>query len=346
MHGPIDLRSDTVTRPSDAMRQAMAHAPVGDDVKGEDPSINRLEALCAELYGMEAALFVASGTMANQLAIRAWTQPGDELICDLNAHLFNYEGAGIAGLSGVQANPVDAPRGLMTPEQVESRVRPDNVHYGPTRLVCIECTHNRGGGSIYPIETVAGIADVAQRHGIRLHLDGARLLNACVATGLRPTDYTQHCDSACLCFSKGLGAPVGSIVAGPEAFIARARRWRKMVGGGMRQAGIIAAGAIYALEHNVERLAEDHENARLLAKGLAAIDVLDLDPDEVETNMVFFDCGRTGMTGAELVERMAAEGVLMHDTAPYRIRLVTHLDVSREQVLQAVEAFKHVLMLV
>ena len=346
MDTPIDLRSDTVTRPSDAMREAMARAPVGDDVKGEDPTIHRLEAMCAELYGMEAALFVASGTMANQVAIKSWTQLGDELICDLNAHVFNYESAAIAGLSGVQVNTIDAPRGILTPEQVEARIRPDNVHYGPTTLVCIECTHNRGGGSIYPLENVRGIAEVAHRHGARLHLDGARLLNACVATGLAPTDYTQHCDSATLCFSKGLGAPVGSITAGSAAFIQRARRWRKMVGGGMRQAGIIAAGAIYALEHNVERLADDHANATLLADGLAEIDTLDLNAEEVETNMVFFDCPRTGLTGAELVERMAAEGVLMHNTAPNRIRLVTHIDVSREQILEAIAAFKRVLMTV
>lgn len=346
MDGPIDLRSDTVTKPSPAMRRAMAEAEVGDDVKGEDPVVNRLEAMCAELYGMEAALFVPSGTMANQVAVKAWTRAGDELICDLNAHIFNYESAAIAALSGVQVNLVDAPRGIMTPEQVESRIRPTNIHHGPTSLVCIECTHNRGGGSIYPLDTVRGIAEVADRHGVRLHLDGARLLNACVATGLQATDYTQFCDSATLCFSKSLGAPVGSVTCGPTPFIDQARRWRKMVGGGMRQAGIIAAGAVYALEHNVERLAEDHENARLLARGLAEIDVLDLDPDQVETNMVFFDCQRTGRTGAELAERMASEGVLMHDTAPYRIRLVTHLDVSREQIVQAVEAFKNVLMLV
>jgi len=346
MDAPIDLRSDTVTRPSPGMRRAMAEAEVGDDVMGEDPTINRLEAMCAELYGMDEALFVASGTMANQVSVKAWTHPGDELICDVNAHVFNYEGAGIAGLSGVQVNGVVAPRGIMTPQQVEQRVRPGNVHYGPTRLVCTEITHNRGGGSIYPIATVRGIADVCRRHGLRHHLDGARLLNACVATGLAATAYTEHADSATLCFSKSLGAPVGSIVAGPAEFIDRCRRWRKMVGGGMRQAGILAAAAIYALEHNVERLAEDHEHAQILARGLAEINTLDFDPDEVETNMVFFDCPRTGLSGAQLVERMAEAGVLMLATAPNRIRLVAHLDVTREQVVAAVAAFKRVLMTV
>ena len=346
MDTPIDLRSDTVTKPSPEMRRAMAEAEVGDDVQREDPTINRLEAMSAELYGMEAALFVPSGTMANQIAIKTWTHPGDELICDVNCHVYNYESGAIAGISGVQVNAAEGHRGILTAEQIEPRIRPGNVHYAPTTLVCIENTHNRGGGSLYPVENVRAISDLTLAHGIRLHLDGARLLNACVATGLKAADYTQYCDSATLCFSKGLGAPVGSVVAGPRPFIEQARRWRKMVGGGMRQAGIIAAAAIYALEHNVERLADDHANARLLASGLAEIDTLDLNPDEVDTNMVFFDCPRTGLTGADVVERMAAEGVLMLATAPQRIRLVTHLDVSREQIVDAIDAFKRVLMTV
>ncbi|MBM4033371.1 MAG: low-specificity L-threonine aldolase [Planctomycetes bacterium] len=344
MEGPIDLRSDTVTKPSPAMRQAMANAEVGDDVAREDPTVNRLEALCAELYGMEASLIVPSGSMANQVAIKTWTHPGDELIVDMNAHCYNLESAAIAAISGVQVAPVEGKRGIMTPEQVEARIRPRNIHHGPSTLIAIENTHNRGGGSVYPVENVAGISEVARRHGIRLHLDGARLLNACVEKRLRPTEYTRYCDSATLCFSKGLGCPVGSILAGPKDFIEQARRWRKVFGGGMRQAGILAAAAIYALEHNVERLAEDHANARLLARGLAAIDTLDLSPDEVETNMVFFECRRTGMAAAELKQRMAKAGVLMYDTAPHRIRLVTHLDVSREQILEAVARFKQVLM--
>jgi threonine aldolase len=284
--------------------------------------------------------------MANQVAIKTWTQAGDELICDINCHVFNYESAAIAGISGVQVNPVQGHRGIMTPEQVEEKIRPHNVHHGPTTLICIENTHNRGGGSIYPLETVRGISAVARGHGIRLHLDGARLLNACVATGLKPTDYTEWVDSATLCFSKGLGAPIGSIVAGPADFVARARRWRKMMGGGMRQAGILAAAAIYALENNVERLAEDHENARVLARGLADIDTLDLNVAEVESNMVFFDVPGTGLAAPELARRMAREGVLIHATTPTRVRLVTHLDVSREQILAAIEAFKRVLMTV
>lgn len=344
MNAPIDLRSDTVTKPSAAMRQAMAEAEVGDDVAREDPTVNRLEAMCAELYGMEAALFVPSGSMANQVAIKTWTQPGDEMIVDLNAHCYNLESAAIAALSGVQVTPVEGKRGIMTAEQVEARIRPRNIHHGPTTLIAIENTHNRGGGSVYPVETVAAIGEIARRHGIRLHLDGARLLNACVEKGVSAADYTRHCDSATLCFSKGLGCPVGSVVAGPRDFIERARRWRKVFGGGMRQAGILAAAAIYALEHNVERLAEDHANARLLARGLAEIDTLDLDPGEVETNMVFFGCRRTGMAAAQLKQRMAQAGVLMYDTAPYRIRLVTHLDVTREQVLEAIGIFKRVLM--
>jgi threonine aldolase len=341
---PIDLRSDTVTRPSPAMRRAMAEAEVGDDVKGEDPTVNRLQAMCAELYGMDDALFVPSGTMANQVAIKAWTRAGDELIVDADAHCYNYESAAIAGLSGVQVNLIHARRGILAPEQVEEHIRPDNVHHGPTTLVCIENTHNRGGGAIYPVETVRAIADLVHQRGIRLHMDGARLMNACVATGLEPTAYTRHCDSASLCFSKGLGAPIGSIVAGPADFVRHARRWRKMLGGGMRQAGIVAAAAIYALEHNVARLAEDHENARLLARGLAEIDVVETRPDEVDTNMVFFNIRPSAMSAPELVQRMAQVGVLMHYETVQRIRLVTHLDVSRDQVLAAVEAFRSVLM--
>ena len=325
------------------MRQAMATAEVGDDVTRDDPTVNRLEARCAQLYGMDAALFVPSGTMANQVAIKTWTKAGDELIAEANSHVFNYESAAIAAVSGVQPNLIEAPRGILTAEQVAERIRPANVHYGPTTLVCIENTHNRGGGSIYPLENVQAIGQLARQHGIHCHLDGARLLNACVATGLKATDYTQHADSAILCFSKGLGAPVGSIVAGPADFIDQARRWRKMLGGGMRQAGILAAAALYALDHNVERLAEDHDNATLLARGLAEIDSLDLTPDEVETNMVFFNVHRTGLTGQQLVDRMAAQGVLMHATKPLRIRLVTHLDVSRDQILQAIERFQRVL---
>ena len=343
MNLPIDLRSDTVTKPSPAMRQAMATAEVGDDVVREDPTINRLETLCAELYGMDAALFVPSGSMANQVAIKTWTRPGDELIVDLNAHCYNLESAAIAALSGVQVAPVEGKRGIMAPEQVEAAIRPDNIHHGPTALIAIENTHNRGGGSIYPVATVAGIGEVAERRGIPVHLDGARLLNACVALGVKPADYTRHCNSATLCFSKGLGAPVGSVVAGPADFITRARRWRKVFGGGMRQAGILAAAAIYALEHNVGRLAEDHDNARLLARGLAEIDSIDLDPNEVDTNMAFFGTPRTGLTAAQVKAKMAEAGVLMYDTAPHRIRLVTHLDVSREQILAAVERFKQVL---
>ncbi len=343
MNSPVDLRSDTVTKPSTAMRQAMMEAEVGDDVAREDPTVNRLEAVCAGLYGMEASLFVPSGTMANQAAIKTWTRPGDELIVEMNAHCYNLESAAIAALSGVQVTPVDGHRGIMSPQQVEDRIRPKNIHHGPTTLIAIENTHNRGGGSIYPVETVQGIAEVARRHGIRLHLDGARLLNACVETKAAPADYTRSCDSATLCFSKGLGCPVGSIVAGPKDFIEQARRWRKVFGGGMRQAGILAAAAIYALEHNVTRLAEDHENARILARGLAEIDSLDIHPEEVETNMVFFDCPRTGLTAAELRQRMADAGVRMYDTAPSRIRLVTHLDVTRDQILAAIDLFKKVL---
>jgi len=344
MNPLIDLRSDTVTRPCPAMRQAMADADVGDDVTGDDPTVNRLETVCADLYGMEAALFVPSGTMANQIAIKTWTQAGDELIAEADAHIFQYESAAIAAISGVQANLIGGERGIITAEQVADRIRPANVHFGPTRLVCIENTHNRAGGAIYPVDVIRDIAALTRERGIRFHMDGARLMNACVAAGLAPTDFTQYVDSATLCFSKGLGAPVGSMLAGPTDFIERARRWRKMMGGGMRQAGIIAAGALYALKHNVARLAEDHANARTLANALIGTDLLDVDPPEVETNLVFANTHRAGMSGVELRDAMATLGVLFHAEGEQRIRLVTHLDVSREQTLDAIERFKRVLL--
>jgi len=346
MSSTIDLRSDTVRKPSPGMRRAMAEAEVGDDVARDDPTVRKLEEVAAELYGMEAALYVPSGTMANQVAIKTWTQAGDELIAEAHAHIFHYESAAIAAISGVQPHLIEGTRGIITADQVAARIRPLNVHHGPTRLVCIENTHNRGGGSIYPVDVVRDIAALTEERGIRFHMDGARLMNACAATGRKPTDYTQYLDSATLCFSKGLGAPVGSMVAGPADFIEQARRWRKMMGGGMRQAGIIAAGALYALEHNIERLAEDHENARILAHGLVETGLFDLRPPELDTNLVFLDVGRSGMTAFELRDAMAERGVLFYAEGDGRIRLVTHLDVSREQALDAVERFKDLLLTV
>ncbi|HZT81959.1 MAG TPA: GntG family PLP-dependent aldolase, partial [Gemmataceae bacterium] len=256
----IDLRSDTVTRPTPGMRAAMAAAEVGDDVFDEDPTVNRLQERVAALLGKEAALFVPSGTMSNQVCVRTHTQPGDELLCDVNCHIYNYEAGGPAVLSGVTCRCVEGDCGILDVSQLDGLVRPDNEHFVRTRLVCLENTHNRGGGKVYPLEKVQAISAWARRAGLATHLDGARLWNAVVATGVPAQEWARHFDSVSVCFSKGLGAPVGSALAGPRDFVAKARRTRKLFGGGMRQAGVLAAAALYALDHHVERLAEDHRN--------------------------------------------------------------------------------------
>jgi threonine aldolase len=284
---PIDLRSDTITVPTPAMRQAMASAEVGDDVFGDDPTVLKLEARVAELLGKEASLFTVSGTMANQLALRSHTESGDEILVDANAHIYYYETGGPAALAGVMCRCLPGVRGIFTAADVEAALRPADQHFPPTKLVCIENTHNRGGGSIWPLETLREVAEVSRRHGLRMHLDGARLWNASIATGIAERDYAAHFDSVSVCFSKGLGAPVGSALCGSREFIQRARRFRKMFGGGMRQAGIIAAGALHALEHHRARLAEDHTNARTLADGLSLLPGIELDPASVQTNLVF-----------------------------------------------------------
>jgi threonine aldolase len=338
----VDLRSDTVTKPSPGMRQAMAEAEVGDDVFHEDPSVNRLEEMVAALYGKEAALYVASGTMANQIAIRAQTHHGDEIIMERTSHPFNSEAGALAALAGVQVNLIDGQHGIMDVEQIRPVVRTPNVHHAPTALICLENTHNRGGGSVWPLENIRAIREFARSVSVPLHLDGARLMNACVATGLTPKDYAQYCDSCTLCLSKGLGAPVGSLVIGSTECITKAHRFRKQFGGGMRQAGILAAAGIYALEHNVERLAEDHLNAKRLARGIAEIDGLDIDVNAVSTNILYFDVRQPGLTVSTLLERLKTAGVLMLGTGPNSIRAVTHLDVSKEGIERAVEVLRQV----
>jgi len=336
----VDLRSDTVTRPSTGMRAAIAAAEVGDDVLGDDPTVNRLQMYMAEFLGQEASLFVPSGTMANQLAIRAVTEPGDEIIADITTHSYNFEAGAASALSGCSLRLIHGQRGLYSARDVETAIRPSNEHFPRSRLVILENTNNRGSGSIWPLETVADVATTAHRHGLHVHLDGARLMNACVATGLKPTDYTRHADSVSMCFSKGLGAPVGSILAGPKPLIARAHRFRKMFGGGMRQAGILAAAALYAMEHNVNRLAEDHANARRLAEGIAELPGIRLDPRHVETNIVIFEVTAPLAPAAEFVRRLHERGVWMFATGPNQVRAVTHLDVSREQIDRAIAVFR------
>lgn len=339
----IDLRSDTVTKPTPAMRKAMAEAEVGDDVFGEDPTVNALQEKVANILGKEASIFVPSGTMANQLAIKSHTQPGDEVIIEATSHPYNFEGGASAALSGIQFFCLKGSRGILDAQQIEEAIRPDDHHFPVTRLICLENTHNRGGGSIYPIEKIAEISQLARSKGLLVHLDGARLWNASVASGIKPHQYAQWADSVSVCLSKGLGAPIGSLVAGTKVFIDRVHRFRKMFGGGMRQAGIVAAAGIYALDHHIERLKEDHQNAKRLASGLREIKGISIKPEEVETNILIFDVSGTGMTPVQIRDAMKQEGVLIHAVGKTQIRLVTHLDVSKEDVEIALKAFRKVL---
>ena len=331
----IDLRSDTVTRPSAAMRQAMANADVGDDVFGEDPTVNRLQERVAELLGKEAALYVPSGSMGNQTCIKVHTQPGDEVICEKGAHVFNYETGGIAFLSGAQVHAIEGSHGAFTVDQIKRAVRP-NVYYMPkTRLICLENTHNRAGGTIYPIDLIREISAYARGQNIRLHLDGARLWNACAATGIAPGEYASYFDSVSVCLSKGLGAPVGSVIAGTRAFVDEARHVRKIFGGGMRQAGILAAAGLYALEHNVTRLGEDHEKASVLARELVHVKGFEIDLESVQTNIIIIGAEKTGKTPEAMLSALRAKGVLLTLGNYMGLRAVTHLDVSMEQVRHA-----------
>lgn len=331
----IDLRSDTVTKPTPAMREAMARAEVGDDVLGDDPTVKELEAETAAVLGKEAAVFTASGTMANQLALRSHTEPGDEIVVEANAHVYYYEGGAPAALSGVMCRCLEGRRGIFTAADLEAALRPADAHFPRTRLVCMENTHNRGGGKIWSLEEVRSVAATARKHGLQLHLDGARLWNAAVASGIPERDYAAPFDTVSVCFSKGLGAPVGSALVGSRSLIDRARRFRKMFGGGMRQAGIIAAGALFALRHHRERLAEDHTNARRLAAGLANIQGLEAAPADVETNMVRFRVQL--MPAREMVEQLRARGVLVLPVGPDTIRAVTNLMVTAEDIEAAVK---------
>ncbi len=331
----IDLRSDTVTRPTAAMREAMARADVGDDVFGEDPTVNRLQRMVADLLGKEEALYVPSGTMANQTCIKVHTVPGDELIAEQGAHVFNYETGGAAFLSSVQVHTIEGHRGAITAADIKKAVRP-SVYYMPkTRLICLENTHNRAGGTVYPLALIREIHDLAREERIKLHLDGARLWNASVASGITPREYASHFDSVSVCLSKGLGAPVGSVIAGSGAFIQEARHIRKIFGGGMRQAGVLAAAGIYALEHNIDRLKEDHEKASFLAKELSKVRGFSIDLESVQTNIVIMDVEKTGKQPGEILDRLKARGVLLTPGNYMGLRAVTHLDVSMEDVRTA-----------
>jgi threonine aldolase len=342
MNLPIDLRSDTVTRPTPAMKAAMQAAEVGDDVFHEDPTVNRLEERVAVLLGKEAALFVPSGTMSNQVAIKAHTVPGDELLCDVRCHIYNNEAGGPAALSGVTCYTIAGDHGIMDLRQLEMRVRPVDDHQVRTRLVCLENTHNRGGGRIYPIEKIQAISTWTHQAGLILHLDGARLWNAVVATGIPTGAWSALFDTVSVCFSKGLGSPVGSALAGPREFITRARRIRKLFGGGMRQVGILAAGALYALDHHVERLADDHRNAQVIAQAIMDTPGLRLDPPEVETNLVWFEVDPDLGSAKDVAAVLKQQGVLVIPVGARNLRACTHLDVSAAQAERAADTIRKV----
>ncbi len=339
----IDMRSDTVTRPTAAMREAMLRAEVGDDVMGEDPTINALQERAAALFGKEAALFVASGTQANQISIKAYTQPGDEVIADALCHPVRSELGGAALISGVQVAMIPTERGVYSRETAEKFIRSDNWMQPKSALLWVENTHNAGGGTVFPLDALGGLRALSNERGIPLHIDGARIFNAVIASGIKPAEWGKRCDSISFCLSKGLGCPVGSLLMGSKNFIARARRLRQILGGGWRQAGILAAAGLHALDHHVERLAEDHANAKHFARLVAETRGLKLVYDETQTNLVFFDVAESGLAAEEVSQRLRQRGVAMAMRGGTTFRAVTHIDVTRADVERAAAALKEAL---
>jgi threonine aldolase len=340
---PVDLRSDTVTRPSPAMRRAMAEAEVGDDVYGEDPTVNRLEERVAAMFEREASLFVPSGSMGNLICIKVLTRPGTEVICEQKAHVNQYEMASMAAIAGAFPRPIPTPDGILSWAEIESQIRPKTYYFSQTALVTLENTHNMAGGTLYPPAVADEICDRAHQAGLRVHLDGARIFNAAAALGRGVAALSRKFDSVMFCVSKGLGAPVGSLIVGSRDFIAQARSARKMLGGGMRQAGVLAAAALLALEESPARLPEDHANARRLANALAAMPGVTLDPEKVKTNIVIFDVQKSGKTAAEICAALKERGVLASGVEKYAVRMVTHLDVDRAGIDRAITAMSQVL---
>lgn len=335
----IDFRSDTVTKPTQEMREAMYKAEVGDDVYGDDPTVNRLEQIAAAKVGKEAAVWVPTGTMGNQTAIMAWTSRGDEIILEELAHIYVYEVAGPAVLSGCLTKTIKGHLGALDPDDVKAAIRTPNIHYPKTTLVCLENTHNRSGGCIIPLDNMQAVYEVAHAGGCNVHLDGARLFNAAVGLGVDAKEITKYADSVQFCLSKGLCAPMGSIVAGPKAYIEKVRKYRKLLGGGTRQVGIVAAAGIIALEKMVDRLADDHANAKRLAQGINKIPGLHVDMEVVQTNMVPVHTDGLNMDGPEFAALMKGYGVWFNFDLPYRVRLVTHHDVTASDVDDALDRF-------
>ncbi len=332
----VDLRSDTVTRPSDEMRRAMAAAEVGDDVYGEDPTVNLLQKRAAEIFGKEAALFVPTGCMGNLISIKIWTNLTNEVICEERGHVNLYELASMSAIAGCMPRPVRASDdGILTWEQIQAAIRPKIYYDSQTALVCLENTSNMAGGTVYPTERVHEICDNAHALGLKVHLDGARIFNAAVALNDNVAHMSQKCDSVMFCLSKGLGAPVGSMIVGSREFIEQGRMYRKLFGGGMRQVGVLAAAGLIALEKSPARLHEDHANAKHLAEGVAQLPGLKIDPKAVRTNIVIFDCKATGMNAVEFCDALHAKGIWAQDTALYSVRMVTHWNVDRAGIDRA-----------
>lgn len=335
----IDLRSDTVTKPTAGMRQAIFEAEVGDDMSGEDPTVNRLERIVCELLGKEAAVYNCSGTQSNQMAVRAHCQQGDEILIDETGHIVNYEQGGAAAMSGVSARTLRGRDGMFDLSDLEGKVRPDNQHYCVTRLVCIENTTNHGGGRAWPLEQMNRVSTWAHDHGLKVHVDGARLFNACLAQGYSAREFVTQADTISICFSKGLGCPMGSILVGDAATMTRARRARKLFGGALRQAGMMAAAAVHALEHHVERLAEDHANALAFSDAISKIDGVRIEP-AVESNLVFFHLAPSLGTAAQLSGKLLERGVRINPSGGQRLRACSHLDATRADLLFAAEAVR------
>ncbi len=339
----VDLYSDTVSRPTPAMRQAIAEAEVGNEQSGEDPTVNRLCRMTADLLGKEDALFLPSGTMCNEIAYRVHCEPGDEIILDKTGHALHFESGGPAALSGVMTRPLDGERGIFTAAQVHAAVRRPGRHDPASRLLSVENTANLGGGAVWPLERVREVTAAAREHGLSCHLDGARLLNAVVASGIPARDYAADFDSAWIDLSKGLGCPVGAVLAGSAKFIDRAWRFKHQFGGAMRQAGIIAAAGVYALDHHVDRMADDHDHAKRLAQGIAQLPGISLDVGAIETNMVYFDVEGSGMSAEDVAAGLRTHGVRIGAMGPFTMRAVTHIDVAEAGVDQAIAALAAVL---
>lgn len=335
----VDLRSDTVTKPTPAMRKAMAEAEVGDDVFGEDPTVNRLQERVAELLGQESALFVPTGTMSNEIAIKVWTKPGDAVLMDEECHILHYELAGPAVLAGVQMEQVPTHRGVMNVEEVRKRIRIEDDHCPGTALLCVENTHNRCGGTILPIENLKELSECARAHGLRLHMDGARLMNAAVAMRKPATTWTQYVDSVTICLSKGLGCPVGSVLAGSQEFIHQAHRVRKLFGGGMRQVGVLAAAGLVAIETMIDRMAEDHQRAQKLAVAIANMPQYGIDLEAVQTNILYV---HTKPPALEVEQALKAHGVLTLGIDSHRLRMITHYEINDAGIEHAIAALSKV----